>query len=79
VITHAATAANPATAFALSRFDGPEMANVPMGIFRNVSRPTYDDRVRAQVAAASPDGPATDDELLALLHGGDTWAVAADT
>ncbi|MBB2894738.1 2-oxoacid:ferredoxin oxidoreductase subunit beta [Flexivirga oryzae] len=75
IVTHDAAAANPAAAFALSRFDGPEMTNVPMGIFRNVERPTYDDGVRAQVEAASPNGPATDEELLALLHGGDTWAV----
>ena len=75
VLIHDAAAANPATAFALSRFDGPEMTNVPMGIFRNVQRPTYDDVVRAQVAAASPNGPATDAELLDLLHGGDTWSV----
>ncbi|WP_181445477.1 2-oxoacid:ferredoxin oxidoreductase subunit beta [Flexivirga caeni] len=75
VVVHDASAPNPAAAFAMSRFDGPDMTTVPMGIFRNVARPTYDDGVRAQVAAASPDGPATDDELLALLHGGDTWSV----
>ena len=28
------------------------MTHVPMGIFRSVSRPTYDDLVRAQVDAA---------------------------
>ncbi|GAB3484729.1 2-oxoacid:ferredoxin oxidoreductase subunit beta [Flexivirga lutea] len=75
VLTHDTAAEDPSTAFALSRLDGASMTSVPMGIFRDVDRPTYDDGVRAQVAAASPAGPATDAELLDLLHGGDTWAV----
>ena len=43
---------DPSTAFALSRLDDPSMAHVPMGIFRSVQRPTYDDLVRAQVDGA---------------------------
>lgn len=45
------------------------MTNVPVGIFRQVERPTYDDAVRAQVQAAvdTAGGPATDDDLAALL------------
>ena len=43
---------DPTQAFALSRLDRPQMTHVPMGIFRSVSRPTYDDLVRAQVDAA---------------------------
>jgi len=76
VVTHDVADEDPSTAFALSRLDGADMANVPMGIFRSVQRPTYDDGVRAQVAAASPAGPAGDDELLELLRGKDTWNVA---
>ena len=55
----------------------PQMTHVPMGIFRNVARPTYDDLVRAQVEAAvdTAGGPATDADLDALLHGRDTWTV----
>lgn len=75
VVIHDAHDDDPSTAFALSRLDGADMANVPMGIFRDVQRPTYDDGVRAQVTAASPAGPAGDDELLGLLHGKDTWTV----
>ena len=53
------------------------MTHVPMGIFRNVARPTYDDLVRAQVDAAvdTAGGPATDADLDALIHGRDTWTV----
>lgn len=77
IVVHDATAADPSQAFALSRLDDGTMAHVPMGIFRNVDRPTYDDQVRAQVEGvrASAGGPASDDDLQALLHGQDTWTV----
>ena len=52
VVVHDAGADDPSQAFAISRLDSPEMTHVPMGVFRSVSRPTYDDLVRAQVDAA---------------------------
>ncbi|WP_035904008.1 2-oxoacid:ferredoxin oxidoreductase subunit beta [Knoellia subterranea] len=78
VVVHDAGAEDPSQAFALSRLDSPEMTHVPMGIFRSVSRPTYDDGVRAQVRSAidTAGGPATDDDLAALLRGRDSWTVA---
>jgi 2-oxoglutarate/2-oxoacid ferredoxin oxidoreductase subunit beta len=78
VVVHDAGAESPAQAFALSRLDSAQMTHVPMGIFRNVSRPTYDDQVRAQVSAAvdSAGGTATEDDLDALIRGRDTWTVA---
>ncbi len=78
VVVHEATAGDPTQAFALSRLDSPQMTHVPMGIFRNVVRPTYDDLVRAQVDAAvdTAGGPATDADLDALIQGRDTWTVA---
>jgi 2-oxoglutarate ferredoxin oxidoreductase subunit beta len=53
------------------------MHHVPMGIFRQVTRTTYDDAVRDQVqtavaAAGDQDGTAA---LDALLRGRDTWTV----
>ncbi len=77
IVVHDVAAADPTHAFALSRLDDPSMAHVPMGIFRQVSRPTYDDQVRAQVDAArsSAGGPAQDADLATLLHGKDTWTV----
>ncbi|MEO5610793.1 MAG: 2-oxoacid:ferredoxin oxidoreductase subunit beta [Ornithinibacter sp.] len=77
VVVHDAAAADPSAAFALSRLDSPEMTTVPMGIFRQVSRPTYDDLVRAQVNGAvdGAGGPAADDDLNELLRGSDTWTV----
>ena len=47
---HDAHADNPSQAFEISRLDDGTMAHVPIGIFRQVDRPTYDDQVR------EPDG-----------------------
>ncbi len=77
VVIHDPYADDPAQAFALSRIEGPSLTHVPMGIFRSVEHPTYDDGVRAQVRAAqdAAGGPATDADLDALLLGRDTWTV----
>jgi 2-oxoglutarate/2-oxoacid ferredoxin oxidoreductase subunit beta len=78
VLRHDAQAVDPSLQFALSRLDDSEMLHVPMGVFRNVDRPTYDDLVRGQVDAAvtAAGGPAGDDDLATLLTGPDTWTVA---
>src|SRR3954462_12364809 len=53
-VVHDAHADDPTTAFALSRLtDSGYLHRAPIGIFRQVQRPTYDDRARAQVATAS--------------------------
>ena len=76
-VVHDANAADPSAAFALSRLEDRSMAHVPVGVFRSVSRPTYDDLVRDQVGKSvrSAGGPASDDDLAALLAGTDTWRV----
>jgi 2-oxoglutarate ferredoxin oxidoreductase subunit beta len=78
VVVHDVAAPDPTQAFALSRLDSPQMTHVPMGIFRNVDRPTYDDLVRAQVSAAidTAGGRPSDADLDELLRGRDTWTVA---
>jgi 2-oxoglutarate ferredoxin oxidoreductase subunit beta len=69
---HDPTAADPSDQFALSRLEEP----VPVGVFRRVERPTYDDLAREQVASAVATSTATREERLSdLLHGGDTWTV----
>jgi 2-oxoglutarate ferredoxin oxidoreductase subunit beta len=57
-------------AFALSRLSGVHLDHTPIGIFRQVEQPTYDDGVRAQVEAN-----ATEQDLQALLTGPDPWTV----
>jgi 2-oxoglutarate ferredoxin oxidoreductase subunit beta len=76
-VVHDPAADDPAAAFALSRLDDVTLSHVPVGIFRSVSRPTYDDLVRDQVEAAveGAGGRATDDDLAALVAGPDTWTV----
>ena len=78
IVTHHPRADNPAQAFEIAQLDGPDMTHVPMGIFRRVDRPTYDDQVRAQVAGAvaGHGGRPDDDDLAALLAGRDTWTVS---
>ncbi|HEX7535883.1 MAG TPA: thiamine pyrophosphate-dependent enzyme [Dermatophilaceae bacterium] len=77
VVIHDSTADDPSMAFQLSRLEDPTMVHMPMGIFRNVSRPSYDDLVRGQIGevVTQAGGPATDADLAALLHGKDTWTV----
>jgi 2-oxoglutarate/2-oxoacid ferredoxin oxidoreductase subunit beta len=75
LVVHDARNPDPSLQFAISRLDDPSMAHVPIGVFRRVERPTYDDLAREQLAAATAGGPATDADLAELLAGGDTWSV----
>ncbi|HZI98762.1 MAG TPA: 2-oxoacid:ferredoxin oxidoreductase subunit beta [Actinomycetales bacterium] len=77
-VVHDVHTEDPTRAFALSRLDDPQMAHVPIGVFRDVDRPAYDDLVRDQVTAAreAAGGPATDGDLADLLAGNDTWSIA---
>jgi 2-oxoglutarate ferredoxin oxidoreductase subunit beta len=77
VVIHDAGADDPSLAFQLSRLDDAAMAHVPMGVFRSVARPTYDDLVRGQIddAVTAAGGAATDADLANLLNGKDTWTI----
>jgi 2-oxoglutarate ferredoxin oxidoreductase subunit beta len=75
VVRHDVSAVDPSAQFALSRLDSVDMTTVPVGIFRQVQRPTYDDLVREQVTTASAGGAATTEALQALVEGNDTWTV----
>ncbi len=73
VLVHDAHHDDPALAFALSRLAGADLAHTPIGVFRDVARPTYDDLLREQVeTAAAASGPG---DLAALLRSGDTWTI----
>lgn len=76
-VVHRAGADNPAHAFAVAGIDDAEFDHVPMGIFRNVDRPAYDDEVRSQVAGAvaSAGGTPEDADYASLLRGRDPWIV----
>ena len=75
IVVHDATLEDSSYAFALSRLSDQDLAHFPMGIFRQVSKPTYDDRARAQVGTAQQSMPHDTAALQALLRGRDTWTV----
>jgi 2-oxoglutarate ferredoxin oxidoreductase subunit beta len=73
LLVHDAHAADPSYAFALSRLDSPGFPHTPVGVFRSVERPSYDDMMTAQVDAARERQG--DGDLAALIAGKDTWEV----
>jgi 2-oxoglutarate/2-oxoacid ferredoxin oxidoreductase subunit beta len=72
LVVHDATRQDPAYAFALSRLDSADFSHTPIGVFRSVDRPSYDDLMADQIAAARAGG---EGDLTALLAGNDTWEV----
>jgi 2-oxoglutarate ferredoxin oxidoreductase subunit beta len=73
---HDAHDEDPATAFALSRLtDAGVLSRAPIGIFRSVEHPTYDDLARDQVDTARQGTGDPTEALAGLLSAGDTWTV----
>jgi len=74
VLVHDPNFADPSVAFALSRLtDLGHSGRTPIGIFRQVERPTYDDLAREQVTLARDAGAG---DLQALIDGRDVWEVS---
>ena len=64
---------DPSLAFALSRLADQPTTPTPVGVFRDVERPSYELEVQSQLAAASErNGPG---DLSALLNSGAVWDV----
>ena len=75
VVVHDAHAEDPTAAFALSRLtDTGVLQQSPIGIFRSVERPSFDDGVRNQVKLPDPADRLA--ALQGLLNGSDTWTVS---
>ncbi|MEV4707562.1 2-oxoacid:ferredoxin oxidoreductase subunit beta [Actinoplanes sp. NPDC049316] len=75
-LVHDATVDDPAYAFALSRLSGSDLNTTPIGVFRNVKRPTYDNLVQKQLQDAQATATGTKEEMLGdLLNAGDTWTI----
>ncbi|MEY3020496.1 MAG: hypothetical protein RLZZ272_1480 [Actinomycetota bacterium] len=72
VIVHDAHLPEPTTAFALSRLAPSPTGPTPIGVFRSVAAPVYDDLLREQVETARARTPA---DLGALLASGNVWDV----
>ncbi|HZT92099.1 MAG TPA: 2-oxoacid:ferredoxin oxidoreductase subunit beta [Gaiellaceae bacterium] len=60
-----------ATAFALSQVTWEKDGAIPLGVFRDVQRDSYDELVQAQL-----DNAAGAADLQALVGSGDTWSIA---
>ena len=74
ILVHDAHNPDPTTAFAISRLtDAGYLNRSPIGIFRQIERPTYDDQAREQVRVARGSAP----DLQAVVDGGDVWTVDA--
>jgi 2-oxoglutarate ferredoxin oxidoreductase subunit beta len=67
-ITHDET--DFATAFALSRINYAQHGVVPLGVFRDLARESYDELMQAQLESARGSG-----DLQALVASGDTWSI----
>ena len=75
LLVHDAHADDPSVAFAISRLtDAGHLNRAPVGIFRQVERPTYDDLARQQIESAQEiAGPG---DLQTLIDGPDTWEIS---
>ena len=60
-------------AFALSRLTRETVGATPVGVFRDVERPVYDELMAEQLRAAGERGEA---DLASLLAAGDTWTIS---
>ena len=63
----------PSLAFALSRLTLGTVGAAPVGVFRDIDRPSYDELMEGQLAAAAESRGKGD--LAALIGSGDTWAI----
>ena len=71
LLVHQEKHTDPSYAFILSRFSHPDMP-VPIGVFRAVQKPTYDELVADQVKKAQAKSPA---DLQNVVFGTETWQV----
>lgn len=71
LLFHNERQAEPSLAYLLSRMHFPDFPE-PMGVFRCVERPTYEDLLMNQISTAQKENPGT---LEDLFREGETWTV----
>lgn len=72
LLVHDETRDDPSLAFLLANMSYPAFPE-PIGVFRNVTKPTYDELVHDQIQAAQ--AKVGKNELTDLLHSGETWVI----
>ncbi len=74
LLVHDQARHDPTVAFALSRLAENPTSPTPIGVFRAVTRPTYEAEVQTQLGAAQANrGPG---DLRALIESGAVWEVS---
>ena len=73
LLVHDETRTDPTLAFALSRLSTGPHQPTPIGVFRDVQRPSYEAQVHAQIATAVEKSGAGD--FRSLLYSGSLWTV----
>jgi 2-oxoglutarate ferredoxin oxidoreductase subunit beta len=73
ILLHDAHHESPGLSFALSRLTQETAGGTPIGVFRDVERPVYDELMTAQLATARESRGEGD--LAALLGSGETWTI----
>ena len=74
LLVHQPDRDDPGLAFALARLTYPTLGAVPLGVFRSVERPVYDEAVAAQIVESREQRGEGD--LAGLLAGADTWQIS---
>jgi 2-oxoglutarate ferredoxin oxidoreductase subunit beta len=64
-----------AAAFALAQLSWERDGAIPLGVFRDVQRDSYDELVQAQLANARSSSTGDGGDLQALVASGDTWTI----
>jgi 2-oxoglutarate ferredoxin oxidoreductase subunit beta len=76
ILVHDETRPDPSVAFSLSRLSHGPYGPTPLGVFRNVIRPSYDAEMNRQIAEATQKrGPG---DLAKLIRSAGTWTVTED-
>jgi 2-oxoglutarate ferredoxin oxidoreductase subunit beta len=65
-----------ATAFALAQVTWENGGAIPLGVFRDVQRDSYDELVQAQLTNARSSTTQRGGDLQALVSSGDTWTIS---
>jgi 2-oxoglutarate ferredoxin oxidoreductase subunit beta len=74
VLVHDESSESAALGFALSRVTQETHGGTPVGVFRNIVRPVYDELMAQQLEiATAKSGPG---DLAALLNSGETWTIS---
>jgi 2-oxoglutarate/2-oxoacid ferredoxin oxidoreductase subunit beta len=73
LLVHDEHAATPSLAAAVARLSHTPHGPTPIGVFRDVERPVYDQLMQEQLERAREEQGEGD--LAQLLHAGDTWTI----